>query len=120
MFECRKIYANLLLLSVMLFAVCASSQPRIWLENVGGESFRESSQSTFQWDNPGGTIIYRGGKLTAAVGGEMDYLAPEKVVLEIVAGIPEALVPETENGLRQLIWDVLNPRGPPCSTFFIG
>ena len=78
MMQCRKIYCNLLLLSVMLFAFSATARPRLQsavLERMHWNS--ASSQAVeFCWDNRSGSIIYRSTQLTAAFGNEWVLALP--------------------------------------------
>ena len=78
MMQCRKIYCNLLLLSVMLFAFSATARPRLQsavLERMHWNS--ASSQAVeFCWDNRSGAIIYRSTQLTAAFGNEWVLTLP--------------------------------------------
>ena len=77
MFECRKIYGNLLLLSVILFTLGASCRP-LTCELVWAEQCYTQAAGTvdFQWDNRSGSIVYRSGQLKATVGNEFVGLLP--------------------------------------------
>lgn len=78
MMQCRKIYCNLLLLSVMLFAFSVSARPRLQaavLERLQWNSASERAVE-FRWDNRSGAIVYRSCQLTAAFGNEWVLLQP--------------------------------------------
>jgi hypothetical protein len=78
MMQCRKIYCNLLLLSVMLFAFSVSARPCLQaavLERLQWNSASEQAVE-FRWDNRSGAIVYRSCQLTAAFGNEWVLLQP--------------------------------------------
>ena len=78
MIQCRKIYCNLLLLSVMLFAFSVSARPRLQsavLERLQWNS-AASQPVEFRWDNRSGAIVYRSSQLTAAFGNEWVLMLP--------------------------------------------
>ena len=80
MMQCRKIYCNLLLLSVMLFAFSVSARPRLQsavLERMQWKA-AASQPVEFRWDNRSGAIVYRCGQLTAAFGNEWMLVLPAK------------------------------------------
>ena len=80
MMQCRKIYCNLLMLSVMLFAFSVSARPRLQaavLERLQWNSASEQAVE-FRWDNRSGAIVYRSCQLTAAFGNEWVMVQPAK------------------------------------------
>lgn len=93
MFECRKIYGNLLLLSVMLFTLGASCRPLtcelVWAE----QCYTQAADAVdFQWDNRSGSIVYRSGQLKATIGNEFVGLLPgTQAELTVIAG--QSVVP---------------------------
>ena len=80
MFECRKIYGNLLLLSLILFSLGASVRP-LNCELAGGECVWSAPGNCqdLQWDNRSATVIYRGQQLAALFGNEAACLLPEEL-----------------------------------------
>ena len=86
MWQCRKIYANLLLLSVLLFALGASATPRFNRGASGQTVWSSSNSMDFRWDCSSGRIVYRGQQITAVVGGELNFLLPEKVETLFLTG----------------------------------
>ena len=79
MMQCRKIYCNLLMLSVMLFAFSVSARPRLQaavLERLQWNSASEQAVE-FRWDNRSGAIVYRSCQLTAAFGNEWVLVLPD-------------------------------------------
>ena len=119
MFVCRKIYANLLLLSVMLFVLAASPMSRHTVEITEEFCWQSSSAESFQWEAPGGTIVYRGSQMTAVCVGSLDYLEPESVELGACSGVTEHLLPRSEQTQENRLCCSGNPRGPP-HRFFVG
>ena len=80
MWQCRKIYANLLLLSVLLFALGASAAPRINLGAGSVSAWQKTAENVeFRWECGCGEIVYRGQQLTAVTGSELDFIVPEKL-----------------------------------------
>ena len=78
MFGCRKIYGNLLLLSVMFLSLGASVRPRVAAIDFSERSWQNPVRNIeFQWDNRSGAIVYRGSGLTALGSSEFDWLLPE-------------------------------------------
>ena len=64
MIKCRKIYGNLLLLSVLLFALGASAAPRINLGTGRVLAWRNAAENVeFRWECGCGEIVYRGQQL---------------------------------------------------------
>jgi hypothetical protein len=79
MWQCRKIYANLLLLSVLLFALGASAAPRINRGFTGATAWNVPENGEIRWECCTGEIIYRGQQITALAGGELDFILPDKL-----------------------------------------
>lgn len=79
MWQCRKIYANLLLLSVLLFALGASAAPRINRGFTGAMVWNAPESGEIRWECCTSEIIYRGQQITALAGGEFDFLLPDKL-----------------------------------------
>lgn len=80
MWQCRKIYANMLLLSVLLFALGASAVPRINLGTGGVFAWQKTAENVeFRWECGCGEIVYRGQQLTAVTGSELEFIVPEKL-----------------------------------------
>lgn len=79
MWQCRRNYANLLLLSVLFFALGANVSPRINC-GVAGISVWQSSADgcDFRWECSSGQIIYRGQQITALAGSDFNFILPEK------------------------------------------
>ena len=81
MFECRKIYGNLLLLSVMLFALSATACPVERAVITEAVCWQSRSFHSIRWENSSSTVIYRGlGSNKAVSGSEMYLLVPENDV----------------------------------------
>ncbi len=83
MLKCHKNYCNLLLLSVMLFALGASARPAFCGMESGCCYVAHSSGSEFAWQTPSGTVVYCGQQLTAVAGNEFIWKNPD--VLEMLA-----------------------------------
>lgn len=80
MWQCRKIYANMLLLSVLLFALGASAVPRINLGTGQVPAWNNTAENVeFRWERGCGEIVYRGQSLTAVTGSELEFIVPEKL-----------------------------------------
>lgn len=79
MLHCRKIYCNLLLLSLLLFALGATATPRIALHYTGVPAWNiPSERFDFRWECTSGGVVYRGQQITATVGNELDFTVPEQ------------------------------------------
>ena len=79
MWQCRKIYANMLLLSVLLFTLGASAVPRINLGTGSVSAWQKTAENVeFRWECGCGEIVYRGQQLTAVTGSELEFIVPEK------------------------------------------
>ena len=80
MWQCRKIYANLLMLSVLFFTLGASVTPRINWSAAGKTVWNKTAESVeFRWECGSGQIVYRGQQITAVAGNELELVLPEKL-----------------------------------------
>lgn len=73
MLKCRKNFANLLLLSVMLFALGASVKPMDFGYVPGALIADSAAERTIQWVNHSGSIVYRGQQIAATTGEEFSW-----------------------------------------------
>ena len=115
MMQCRKIYCNLLLLSVMLFAFSVSARPRLQsavLERMQWKA-AASQPVEFRWDNRSGAIVYRSSQLTAAFGSEWVLVLPaEQNELRSFGGFDKSWLPvESTAGLTKFF--IYSGRAPP-------
>ena len=89
MMQCRKIYCNLLMLSVMLFMLGVSGRPRpVEFANSGCSWGNPDRQVEFKWNSCSGAVVYRGQQLTASPGSELDFIVPVQENGLIVPGKP--------------------------------
>lgn len=114
MLQCRKIYANLLLLSVMLFALGASARTRdcsVFTElpqlNVPLE------MRDLRWDSRSAEVVYRGQQITATVSSELELLVPDAAELNITVGSLKSEHPEQTPGFECDIVYWSCSRAPP-------
>ena len=68
--KCRKNYCNLLLLSVMLFALGTSVRPVLQTAYIECSWSKQQPDGDLQWKNQSGAIVYQGQQLTATAGNE--------------------------------------------------
>ncbi len=88
MFECRKIYGNLLLLSVMLFALSVTACPVERAVSSEAVCWQSRSFNGIRWENSTSAVIYRGQQLKAVSGSDMYLTVPDndiEVLLHCVA-----------------------------------
>ena len=121
MWQCRKIYANLLLLSVLLFALGATTVPRIKGNNAGQAAWHNAESSgSFQWECCSGKIVYRGQQITALAGSELDVVLPEKVRDILNTAVFMQKLPENCTWADAEIMCLPQERGPPANcNFFV-
>lgn len=89
MMQCRKIYCNLLMLSVMLFMLGVTVRPR--LAEFSGPVCswsKADGQVEFKWNSCSGAVVYRGQQLTVSLSSELDFIVPDQVNGLIVPGKP--------------------------------
>ena len=87
MFECHKIYGNLLLLSVMMFALSVTACPVERAASSEAVCWQSRSFNGIRWENNTSVVIYRGQQIKAVSGSEMYLLVPDndvEVVLHCV------------------------------------
>ena len=95
MWQCRKIYANLLMLSVLLFALGSSAAPRINWGMTGQKVWNKAAENVeIRWECGSGQIIYRGQQITAVAGSELGFVLPEKLNDIFNAGVFAENMPE--------------------------
>ncbi|MBE6380617.1 MAG: hypothetical protein E7047_06780 [Lentisphaerae bacterium] len=115
MIKCRKNYANLLLLSVLLFVISVPVQPVADSGNSAVSWQTSAGERSFQWENQSGALIYRGQQLTATVVDEFTCLAPEPLEIKLVKSIEQyEKRPEAVNSGQPEKW-TSGSRAPPCS-----
>lgn len=79
MWQCRKIYANLLLLSVLLFSLGAAVRPAYSTLFAGGTATWSAPAENveFRWEAHGAAVVYRSQQITAVTAGDWDLIVPE-------------------------------------------
>ena len=119
MWQCRKIYANLLLLSVLMFALGASSAPRINWNRTGGTVWNDpESSGGFHWECCSGKIIYRGQQITAVAGSELEFVVPEAVRDILNIAVFTQNLPGNGSSACAEIVRLPQERGPPENAVF--
>ena len=79
MWQCRKIYCNMLLLSVMLFTLCGVVRPMTALQFGGELTLRAPEQRVeFCWQNQAGGVVYRGQQVTVFFANDFLSVLPEE------------------------------------------
>ncbi len=118
MWQCRKIYANMLLLSVLLFALGASAAPRINLGTGSVSAWNKAAENVeFRWECGCGEIVYRGQQLTAVAGSELEFIVPEKLKdICRIAGFNEKLPVDVVAGSSEVL-AYHRGRAPPENIF---
>jgi hypothetical protein len=95
MWQCRKIYANLLMLSVLFFALGASVTPRINCGAADQAVWNKKPENVeFRWECGSGQIVYRGQQITAVTENELDFVLPEKLDAIFRVGVFAENMPE--------------------------
>ena len=117
MLQCRKIYANLLLLSVMLFALGTSACTRRGSAIVGLPQVDvPAEQRELRWDSRSAAVVYRGQQITATVSSELDFLIPEADDFELTVFCGKAEYSELVLGFELRAMPRFASRAPPqCS-----
>ena len=79
MWQCRKIYTNLLLLSVLLFSLGAAVRPAYCtlFAGIPAAWSAPAENVEFRWEAHGGAVVYRGQQITAVTAGDWDFIVPE-------------------------------------------
>jgi hypothetical protein len=83
--KCRKNYCNLLLLSVMLFALGTSVRPVLQTAYAECSWSEQRTEGDLQWKNQSGAIVYQGQQLTATAGNE--FVGINTNVCEMLTGV---------------------------------
>ena len=119
MWQCRKIYANLLLLSVLMFALGATGAPRLNLNNSGAAVLRApGAAGDFRWECCSGKIVYRGQQITAVAGSELNFVLPEEVCDILNTAVFIQKLPENGSWGYAEIVQLPQERGPPENAVF--
>jgi len=114
MFECRKIYGNLLLLSVIVFTLGASCRPAECCVFGNELSWQTPAQAVdFKWDNRSGAIVYRGGQIKAVFGNEFIGLLPTAQDEVQFFAVYEPRWGEDVLSPEVVCWQLPDSRGPP-------
>ena len=114
MWQCRKIYANLLMLSVLLFTLGVSASPRVNRGWAGQQAWNNAAGNVeIRWECCSGEIIYRGQQITATAGSELEFVVPEKLDDILNAGTFAANMPENRLGFCAELLKLPCGRAPP-------
>ena len=117
MLQCRKIYANLLLLSVMLFVLGTSACPR--RSCVIAELPQVAvpvEQRELRWDSRSATVVYRGQQITVTVSSELDLVISEADDFDLSVCSGKTEYSDPVSGLEFQPKNRFTSRAPPqCS-----
>lgn len=114
MWQCRKIYANLLLLSVLIFSLGAVARPGAGC--FGGEAATWSAPAEnveFCWGNHSGAVVYRGQQITAVTAGDWDLIVPEKWQDLQLESFDDVILPENLRQQSGSFYALPTGRAPP-------
>ena len=79
MWQCRKIYANMLLLSVMMFMLGVAVRPHYGAFFCGETTFAAPAEKVdFCWEGHKGELVYRGQQITMLAAHDLYLVLPEK------------------------------------------
>ena len=114
MWQCRKIYANLLMLSVLFFTLGASVTPRINCGAAGQTVWNKTAENVeFRWECGSGLIVYRGQQITAVTENELDRILPEKLDAVFSTGVFAENMPENLTAYCTELQELPCGRAPP-------
>lgn len=114
MWQCRKIYANLLLLSVLLFSLGAISRPRTG--EFSGETAAWNAPAgniEFHWSERSGAVVYRAQQITAVTAGDWELIVPEKWQDFRLASFCDVVLPENLRPRGGCFYALPTGRAPP-------